>query len=257
MGRKKEDKQDKPEKAGSLLKSRVISLIFENGGLHAVYIILVLLLVAAVIFLLLAPGLAREAGVGVGSFKGVTIGLGAGAKDGKEEGLSAKDITMCIGTKMESTAKLEVLLVSLKMSDVYEQGDYYAALFSTECEAVFTVDLGRSTAKLNEEGQIEICIPEPVVEIYIDDASVKILDEYKKDSLFDGSSEDGYTGYLHSREKLKEKAEEKLEQNTGLLDQARTVAKKQAEALAKSVSGSNMPIIVKFIDEGGVIHGER
>ena len=103
----------------------------------------------------------------------------------------------------------------------------------------------------------KICIPEPELDIWPDDERSKTPDEYKKDSLFDGSTMDGYTGYLHSREKLKEKAEEELKQNTGLLDQARTVAKKQAEALAKSVSGSNMPIIVKFIDEGGVIHGER
>lgn len=247
MGRKNEIVRTDQKKQA--VQGRGISLHFGNGRILSVYIILMVILALAVCFLLLAPGLARGAARLMGSFEGITVGLGEGARDGKEEGLDAKDITMRIGTEMENTAKLEVLLVSLKLSDIYTQGDYYAALYSMGCEVVFTVDLGRSKAELNEEGQIEIDIPEPEFTIYIDDETAEVLDEHKK-NLTDGKSKDGYNGYLNSREKMEEKAEEELLQNAELLEQARAVAKKQTEALAKSVSGSNLPIIVRFKGEG-------
>ena len=81
-----------------------------------------------------------------GTVQGAAQGLSAGGEAGKEEGLSAKDTAVRVANQMETTGRLQVLLADMKLSDIYEQGDSYGALYSLKGEGVFTVDLSQATA---------------------------------------------------------------------------------------------------------------
>lgn len=186
------------------------------------------------------PSIGETAGIAVGSFDGVTNGIREGAEAGKEEGLSAKDIEIKIGNKMRETEKLQILLVDLKLSDLYQQGSSYAALLSLEGEAVFTVDLSLSKAGFSEEEEkFVIEIPEPQCELYLNDSTIDVLAEYQR-VLFNGAAKDGYKGYLNSRAEIEKRAKEEIDGNEDLQKQARMAAIQQVEALAGAICGEKL-----------------
>lgn len=216
-----------------------------------------LLLVSLVFCLFVAPAIGMAAGTATGSFRGVTQGIAAGAEAGKEAGLSAEDTTVKIGNKMEETKRLEVMLVDLKLTDLYQQGPennpQYAALFTIKGRGVFSVDLTQSDATYSEtESQITITIPKPAPEVYLDNSTFEIVRdnnghnaEYKR-PLFDGSTANGYQGYLKSDDQVKRKAQEEM---LTMIEPAKIAAKEQVELLAKSICGSTVSIKVNFIEE--------
>lgn len=209
-----------------------------------------LLLFGSLMFCLFAaPAIGMAAGTATGSFRGVTQGLAAGAEAGKEAGLSAEDTTVKIGNKMTETGNLQVMLVDLTLSDIYQQGSennpQYAALLDIKGEGVFSVDLTQSKVVYNEiEKQITIAIPEPVFTPYLDDNTVEILAEYKPRFL-DGSTINGYQGYLNSRAQIDKRLQEEM---LSMLEPAKESALKQVELLARSVCGSTASIHVSFIE---------
>lgn len=209
-----------------------------------------LLLVSLVFCLFVAPAIGMAAGTATGSFRGVTQGIAAGAEAGKEAGLSAEDTTVKIGNKMTETGNLQVMLVDLLLTDLYQQGPennpQYAALLDIKGEGVFSVDLTQSKITYSEtEEQITITIPEPVFTPYLDDNTVEILAEYKPRFL-DGSTINGYQGYLNSNDQLKRKAQEEM---LTMIEPAKISAKEQVELLAKSICGRTVSIKVNFIEE--------
>jgi hypothetical protein len=209
-----------------------------------------LLLLGSLVFcLLVAPAIGMAAGAAMGSFRGVTQGIAAGTEAGKEAGLSAEDTTVKIGNKMTETGNLQVMLVDLKLSDIYQQGPennpQYAALLEIEGEGVFSVNLTQSKITYNEiEKQITITIPDPVFTPYFDDNMVKTLAEYRP-RIFDGSTINGYQGYLNSRTQINERVQEEM---LSMLEPAKESALKQVELIARSVCGSEASIQVSFIE---------
>lgn len=212
-----------------------------------------LLLLGSLVFcLLVAPAIGMAAGAAMGSFRGVTQGIVAGTEAGKEAGLSAEDTTVKIGNKMTETGNLQVMLVDLRLTDVYLHPESnkpdYAALLDIKGEGVFSVDLTQSEVKYNEtEKQITIAIPEPVFTPYLDDNTVEILAEYKPRFL-DGSTINGYQGYLNSRTQIDKRLQEEM---LSMLEPAKESALKQVELLARSVCGSEVSIQVSF-NEGEI-----
>ena len=73
-----------------------------------------------------------------------------------------------------------------------------------------------------------------------------MVDDYKA-PLFDGTSKNGYTGYLNSREKINQRVEEELAENDAMLTQARNSALQQVGELAKAICG-NTPIEIRFTE---------
>lgn len=211
-----------------------------------------LLLFGSLMFCLFAaPAIGMAAGTATGSFRGVTQGLAAGAEAGKEAGLSAEDTTVKIGNKMTETGNLQVMLVDLRLTDVYlhpenkSNNPDYAALLDIKGEGVFSVDLTQSKVVYNKtEKQITITIPEPVFTPYLDDNTVEILAEYKPRFL-DGSTINGYQGYLNSRTQIDKRLQEEM---LSMLEPAKESALKQVELLARSVCGSTASIHVSFIE---------
>lgn len=185
------------------------------------------------------PALTAKVSSAAGTVQGMAEGLSAGGQAGKEEGLSAKDTTVRVENQMETTGKLQVLLVDMKLSDIYEQGDGYAALYSLKGEGVFTVDLCSAKVLYDEKNdQLVIEIPKPEFEPYIDNKTLEIRAEYEKKTLFNGDAQDGYNGYLKSRVQLDEKIRTEFSEDPELTKQAAASARRQVEQLARSVCQS-------------------
>ena len=218
---------------------------------------LFLLPVAAAVFaFLIAPAIGSSVGMAVGSYEGVTEGL----NDGKIDGLSAEDTTAIFVNKLKETQKLQVLLINLQLTDLYIQPENkknnpdYAALFAFNGEGVFTVDLAKSEAKKDpESGKIFIHIPQPDFDVYIDDSSIEKVDgaEYKAPWYKgNGSTADGYTGWLNSREQLDKKVKDEMLRDDGPMEQARASALRQVMQLAESLCKDGTTVEICFFEEG-------
>ncbi len=218
---------------------------------------LFLLPVAAAVFaFLIAPAIGSSVGMAVGSYEGVTEGL----NDGKIDGLSAEDTTAIFVNKLKETQKLQVLLMNLQLTDLYIQPENkknnpdYAALFAFNGEGVFTVDLAKSEAKKDpESGKIFIHIPQPDFDVYIDDSSIEKVDgaEYKAPWYTgNGSTADGYTGWLNSSKQLDKKVKEEMLRDDGPMEQARASALRQVRQLAESLCKDGTTVEICFFEEG-------
>ncbi len=222
---------------------------------------LFLLPVAAAVFaFLIAPAIGSSVGMAVGSYEGVTKGLIDGYNDGKIDGLSAEDTTAVFVNKLKETQKLQVLLMNLQLTDLYMQPENkkndpdYAALFAFNGEGVFTVDLAKSEAKKDpESGKIFIHIPQPDFDVYIDDSSIEKVDgaEYKAPWYTgNGSTADGYTGWLNSSKQLDKKVKEEMLRDDGPMEQARASALRQVRQLAESLCKDGTTVEICFFEEG-------
>ena len=215
-----------------------------------------LILIAAVSFYIVIPPLfGGLAGVAVGTWHGVTDGIEEGAEAGRQAGLSAEDTEVKISTKMREAAKLEVLLVKLNMTDLYKHGENtdYAAVIGIPGEGVYSVDLRNTQVLYTEEaggGRLLLTVPEPEFEYYLDDSGLDVIAEYPKSwKPFNGSSFNGYQGYLNSRAQLDQKVQEEFSGDSSMMGQARDLARKQVEQLARSVCGSQTSVTVRFTGE--------
>ena len=214
---------------------------------HLWIIFYIMLFASAFFCLFIAPSIGKSAGMATCSFNGVTSGLSEGADAGEESGLSAKDTETKIVDKITASGNLEVLLVDICLTDLYTQGNDYAALFVLKGEGVFTVNLLQSqTAYDPIKNQVTIKLPQPEFTPYLDDSTIEELTEYKR-PLFNGSTEKGYKGYLNTREQLDLKIQEEFESDA-TMEQARSLAEKQVTQLAKSVCGSTASINIDFME---------
>lgn len=229
---------------------RLIQVLRGHPVQNVLALVFLTLLILSVVYYFIAPGLGTSAGLAVGSWQGVTEGLSKGAVNGKEEGLSAKDIEIAVTNKMTATKRLQVLLVDLLLTDLYEQGNDYAAIFGVQGEGVFTVDLAQSHADYSAaQNRITLTIPEPEFTPYLDDSSLEVIAEYTR-PFFNGSTRDGYQGYLNSQKITVERVKSELSDYDVLAKQARESAIEQVTGLARSVCGSNASIYVQFSGDG-------
>lgn len=214
---------------------------------HLWIILYIMLFASAFFYLFIAPSIGKSAGMATGSFKGVTSGIQEGVNAGEEAGLSAKDMEAKIADKITASGNLEVLLVDICLTDLYTQGNDYAALFALKGEGVFTVNLLQSQTTYNPiKNQVTIKLPQPEFTPYLDDSTVETIAEYNP-KFFNGSTEKGHKGYLNTREQLDLKIQEEFE-NDAMMDQARSLAEKQVAQLAKSVCGSTASIDIDFME---------
>ena len=169
----------------------------------------------------------KKVGIAYGSYEGLTEGLNQGYQDGKETGKSAEDMEIRIINEFEKIRKLEVLITSVKFTDMNQYGDdvKYAALYLLKGNAVFTVDLSRVEIQFVDES-IVIKVPKPEVELHIENSQIQKVADYQK-MFFNGSAEDGFDDYLNSMDKIQKNAEEKIS-NYGTLEE---IAEKEAERI--------------------------
>lgn len=223
---------------------RFLPFIVSSAFKHPFKALCVLSLIASLVFCLIAPAFSAAAGITMGSWNGVTQGISKGYEAGVEKGLSAEDTTVKIGTKMAETGNLQVMLVDLKLADIY-QSNTYAILWGIEGNGIFSVDLTQATVHYDEKiGQVEIVLPEPVPTVSFDDCTAETIAEYKS-SLFNGSTSAGYISYLNSRSQIEQKAQEQM---LGLREAAKGSASNQVKKLAESICGKGISVQISFAE---------
>ena len=131
-------------------------------------------------------------GKAIGSLEGITKGREEGTAAGKAAGLSAEDTEADIANEIRKLENLEVLVASVKINDFHSIGDNveYAALYLLKGDVVFSVDLSQAEIVTSNNG-IQITLPMPHGELYIDQSQIEKVAEYQK-HFFGGSAEDGY-----------------------------------------------------------------
>lgn len=189
----------------------------------------------------------RATGKAIGAVAGVTKGSQDGYEAGKAEGLSAEDTKTKISNTIREAANLEVLVASVKLSDIHSVGDDYKALYLLRGNAVFSVDLGKAIVEERDDG-VYITIPQPEMELIIDQSRIKqeaMFQKYK----FSGDAESGLDAYINSMKKIVQESSSALSNYDSLIKSAKTAAKKQVEQLANSVAVNQRTVYVSFQEE--------
>lgn len=223
---------------------------------EAVYIAFCILLVGALVFAICIRVKADSIGNVLGETTGSSVGKVIGSfealtdyreayAEGKEEGLSAVDTTAEVTNKVQELNKLEVLVAGVKLRDEHSVGDEeYVALYLLKGDAVFTVDF--SDAEITkEEDVLLITIPEPEMELIIDQSKLEKVAEYQK-FLWSGSAEEGFDAYLASMAKVTEETKESLANYDTLMEAAKESAERQVKQLVHSVSVSEVEVKIRF-----------
>lgn len=173
--------------------------------------------------------LGKAAGKCIGSVEGIAVGVGAGAEAGEQEGLSAKDTEVKIIERVRELGNLEVLNVSMKRNVINKaDGGKTCVLWSAKCEASYAVDLTKA-----EISNDIVIIPYPELSISFDSPE-KIAQYQKRKNT--GSSINGSTEYMNSENKIRNKIQEELKNNSELSKKAQDAAINQVEILIKNIS---------------------
>lgn len=189
-------------------------------------------------------------GKAIGSIEGVLVGSKEGWEAGKAKGLSAEDTTVKIIDTMKETARLEVLVASVKLKDIHSVGDDdYKALYMLKGNAIFSVDLSKADIDERTDG-LYVTIPQPEMELIIDQSMIKKEAAYQK-HYWKGSAEEGLDAYLNSMAQIAKKSESSLANYDSLVRAARNSATKQVIQLVNSVSASRKNVYVSFQDQEG------
>lgn len=173
--------------------------------------------------------LGKAAGKCIGSVEGIAGGVGAGAEAGEQEGLSAKDTEVKIIGRVRELGNLEVLNVSMKRNVINKaDGGKTCVLWSAKCEASYAVDLTKA-----EISNDIVIIPYPELSTSFDSPE-KIAQYQKRKNT--GSSINGSTEYMNSENKIRNKIQEELKNNSDLSQKAQDAAINQVEILIKNIS---------------------
>ena len=190
-------------------------------------------------------------GKAVGSYHGITEGYKNGSDQGRTDGLSGDDIEInAVHTTMEDTGKLEVLVAGVSLVDQQKIGLGYKALFRVMGDAVFTVDLTKTAIDLDENGVLQLSLPQPEMDFQTDEQKTEKFAEYQRHS-FTGDAKAGHEAYLKSRAKMEAEVEKYLPDYDNLMDQARDAAIRQVTQLAQKAGGQRHEVSVKFAAEEG------
>lgn len=185
-------------------------------------------------------------GTAIGSAKGITVGTQAGKEAGEQAGLSAEDTNVDIKGSMEALGKLEVLVAGVSLKNINKIGESYTGLYLINGDAVFSVDLAEAEISFSQDGEdVYITIPEPGLEVFLDQSSTKKLAEQQKFSLT-VTAEDGLVAYLNSMTQTTEKVKETLVNYDLLFADAKEAAKQQVQQLAATICGDNYVVHIQF-----------
>ena len=169
-----------------------------------------------------------------------------GKEAGEQAGLSAEDTMVDIKGSMEALGKLEVLVAGVSLKNINKIGDSYTGLYLINGDAVFSVDLAEAEISFSQDGKdVYITIPEPDLEVYLDQNSTQKLAESQKFS-FTVSAKDGLVNYLNSMTQTVEKVKETMVNYDSLFADAKESAKKQVQQLAGTICGDNYVVHVQF-----------
>ncbi len=200
------------------------------------------------------------AGVAMGSFDGVTKGIGEGENAGRAIGLSAEDTTVTLANEISEVGRLRVLDMNVTLTDVFSVGAEdkpdssrgYFALLVLEGTASYTVDLEQCLISVDNEA-VKITIPHPELRVTIDPEKTRKRAEDNASPLINGSSFDGYMGYINTLKKTTEKVKDQLAGYDQMKSTAEESALSAVKRLVGSVRENDKPIIVEFANDSEII----
>jgi len=188
----------------------------------------------------------RIVGTAIGSFNGITQGIEEGIDAGTQAGLSAVDTSADVKGTMESIGRLEVLAAGVTLKNINTIGEAYKGLYVISGDAIFTVDLGNAEISFSQDGKdVYIWIPEPTLELFLDQSSTRKLAETQHFSL-SVSAQDGLIAYLNSMTQTVDNVKKSLTNYDALMKAAKDSARTQVMLLAKTVCGDSQTVHVEF-----------
>lgn len=185
-------------------------------------------------------------GVALGSADGMFKGLQEGMEAGEAAGLSAEDTTADMKESLKEVGRLEVLAAGVTLRNVNKIGQEYTNLSMLNGDAIFSVDMTQAEISFSQDGkEVYIVIPEPTMELYIDQSGTEILAEIQNPS-FGVTAEDGLNAYLNSMAQTVDKVKETLANYDSLLAQAKDSALEQVRQMAETISGGRYTVHTQY-----------
>ena len=181
--------------------------------------------------------LGKKVGTAVGSYQGFTSDYKSAQEkaEAEEKQKKLEENNIKYAQRMRQTEKLDVLMVTFNVVDEQEVGKEYSAVLFAKAHAIFSVDMGKADVSMSEDNVLTITLPQPQVEVYIDENSITKESEMNR-LFFDGNAEDGFDAYLDSMVKMEENSKTKAYSNQKFWDEARDSAEQQVRRLANGVS---------------------
>lgn len=243
------DKNEKNEIAKTVLNSKP----FSSAIPYILFVLASIVLISMISIRIKLPKAAAKAGEATGNLVGIATGSLNAAEyyeEGKAEGKKGTaEFDVC--EEIKNVEKLEVLEGKVSIDNFHNVGDKYSAIYLLKGTAVFTVDLSEVTDKSTTDTELILLVPEPVAEVQIEAEDIEKVAEWSKNSIFDGTDQDGIETYINSFNLTLENAPEELANYDDLLEQAEDAAERKIKDLVCSISGglyTENNIEVKFYD---------
>ena len=222
---------------------------FIKGKAYLIMGIIIAVLMILTTLLFISVITAKSSGTSIGSGIGEKVGAAQGSfkavsqaselfNEGKNIGLSAEDTEINnIKERLLSTGKLQVLVAGVSIESNTTVGEKYAALYITEGNAVFTVDLNKIDIKYDKaNNKLVVKIPEPQVDVKLDHGKDKLLAEFQKKFTWGNDAKEGSTARINTVNKLDDTPQDVIGNYETLHNTAKTNAENQIKELIGSLS---------------------
>lgn len=130
----------------------------------------------------------------------------------------------------------------------------YLKLYGQDATAVYTVDLGQAEISRGTNGSGEsiifVRLPEPVVQLYVDESSINNIAEFLANENWTGSAEEGYLAYNNQKADGYQEMLESLQESDGLMLEAKQSAIARVSELVSAVALDGVRCEVFFSESG-------
>lgn len=128
----------------------------------------------------------------------------------------------------------------------------YMKLYGQDGTAVYTVDLSQAEISkgTNSKGEsmIFVRLPEPWVQLYIDESSTKNIAEFQKNQNWTGSAEEGYLAYNTQNATGYQEMLDSLQESDGLMLEAKNCAIRRVSELVSAIALDDVQCEIYFSD---------
>ena len=184
------------------------------------------------------------------------LALVSGVYFGLHAEMKYNDPVVALNSITES-GKLAVLTAEMNINNTLTMGPSsnpdYMKLYQQPGTAVYTVDLQAAeiSTGVNSSGKpmIFIKLPEPQVDLYIDESHVENIDEYIKHG-WSGTAEEGYEGYLRQTRLSYDSIMDSLQESDGLMLEAKESAISAVTELVEAAALDDVACEIYFYSTG-------
>ena len=187
----------------------------------------------------------------------IVLAIFLGIYSGLNAEMRYEDMEVNLAT-ITSSGRLGVLSAHVNILNSLMMGSSsnpdYLKLYGQEATAVYTVDLSQAEISrgVNEKGEeiIFVRLPEPVVQLYVDESSVENIAEYQANANWTGTAEEGYMAYNAQKASSYKEMLDSLQESDGLMLEAKQSAMDRVSELISAVSLDEVRCEVFFSESG-------